>query len=488
MTLHLLTGLIPQNGLEILLRGAMSMFFSVIGDNSITIYTHKDDRDAEIFSIKLDIGEVSDDYIFGITFDYHDAIEIPIGNLVLTLDFIDRRNSEGESWVPSDLKVYDEGITFQFLKWSTSGSPMFDTHFSLEFGHLSVHLGKSDKKPMLDGFAMLDAVAITTSFGLHILGGLATAGGRLDIEGFGISLGGDGESDGGNSMASGVLAGDNDGGEAVNPTFDLSVWKYDVEPLGIDMQGKAECWFPINKQFGPIKIAQIGVRIDAEQTYDHQDGHGPQVEPRLAILIDGEAEIAGFLAQVDDLEVSFPLLRLTDFKGDDSNGWQYDMAGCAISYKEGGLEVAGALRKVVVTDTSGNSYIEYQGLCTLKAKDFGLSAIGAFGKVPTTGDDSYVTCFVIAAVDATIGGTPEFFITGVAGGLGLNRSLILPDVTHVPSSPFMLALEGFGGNPMGALESIRSALPAERGTLWFAAGLKFTTYQVVESRAVSLSR
>ena len=114
-----------------------------------------------------------------------------------------------------------------------------------------------------------------------------------------------------------------------------------------------------------------------------------------------------------------------------------------------------------------------------------ISAIGALGRVPVQGsDDSYVTCFVIAAIDYPLGGIPEFFVTGLAGGLGLNRQLVLPDVTYVSSSPFMLALSGFGNDPMGALDSIRTNLPAEWGSMWFAVGVKFTTYQVLETKAV----
>ena len=468
-----------KNGLEILLRGAMSMISSVI-PSSVSVYTKEDDEGNMALDISLSVEDVTDGKILGITVDFA-PIEIEMGNLVLTLDFKDTSDPEYNGDWANLHKSYNPGITLQLVKWFTAptADPILDDHLSLEFGHLSIHLGKADKKPMLDGFILLDAVAIITCLDFTFSGGFTTeAGGRLDIEGFGISLGGDGNTDGGNSLASGVLAGDEDGGEAVRPTFDLSVWKYDSNSLGIDMRGKAECWFPINKQFGPIKIAQIGVRIDDEQQYGGQD------EPRIAILIDGEAEIAGFLAQVDDLEVSFPLLKITDIKGDNSNGWQYDMAGCAISYTGPAIEIAGALRKTLITDTSNNEYIEYQGLCTIKTSTMAISAIGAFGRVPVTGGDSYVTCFVIAALDMPIGGPPMFFVTGLLGGLGLNRELYVPDISQVPSSPFMLAMDGFGSDPMGALESIRTHLPAERGSLWFAIGVKFTTFQVIESKAV----
>jgi len=182
---------------------------------------------------------------------------------------------------------------------------------------------------------------------------------------------------------------------------------------------------------------------------------------------------------VDDLSVSMPILDLFNF-----SDWKYDMAGCAISYTGPAIEIAGALRKTVITDTSDNEYIEYQGLCTIKTSTMAISAIGAFGRVPVTDGDSYVTCFVIAALDMPLGGPPMFFVTGLLGGLGLNRELYVPDISQVPSSPFMLAMDGFGSDPMGALESIRTHLPAERGSFWFAIGVKFTTFQVIESKAV----
>ena len=159
------------------------------------------------------------------------------------------------------------------------------------------------------------------------------------------------------------------------------------------------------------------------------------------------------------------------------------MAGCAISYTGPGLKVAGALRKTTLMDQAQNEYIEYQGLCTIGTPTITLSAIGAFGRIPSTNNDDYVTCFVIAAVDYPLGGIPEFFVTGLVGGLGVNRDLIIPPTKEIASSPFVRALDGFS-NPMEALDSIRAHLPAKRDSYWFAVGVKFTTYQVLETKGV----
>ncbi|PXY78481.1 MAG: hypothetical protein CXX81_07540, partial [Methanobacteriota archaeon] len=311
-----------------------------------------------------------------------------------------------------------------------------------------------------------------------------------------------------------------DGKDPVNPSFDLllssyrngsGTWNFDVAIK----DGQAEFWFPINKDFGPLKIEQIGVRYFTEN-------NGGQDEHRLGILIDGSAEVAGFMAQVDDLMVSFPLLDPFDFKGVDTLGWQFDMAGLAISYDGPSFSIAGALRKetsyayfpqgtdfadtypsndiITVNGTPSQfgddlpngmtaakalKYAEYQGLCTITTETLGLSAVGAFARVPNADGTGFVSLFVIAALDMPLGGPPFFFVTGLLGGLGLNRQLPIPNIVDVPQHLFIQTLGGdLAKNPMGALKLIKTQFPIQHGSFWFAVGLKFTSFQIIESRAV----
>jgi hypothetical protein len=113
----------------------------------------------------------------------------------------------------------------------------------------------------------------------------------------------------------------------------------------------------------------------------------------------------------------------------------------------------------------------------------GLSAVGAFAKVPLQDGSGFVSCFVIAALDMPLGGPPFFFVTGLLGGLGLNRQLQVPTIQQVPNNLFIQTLEGFS-DPMAALRGIKEFSPTEYGSFWFAVGLKFTTFQIVESKAV----
>ncbi|HIO25607.1 MAG TPA: hypothetical protein EYN17_06805 [Candidatus Poseidoniales archaeon] len=431
-----------------------------------------------------------------------------------TLASKDLNSSEDNSKKRTD--ELSPGVTLQLLHWNDS-TDVVTPHLSLEVGGLDLMLKRSNDKVLLDKFITLNTVGFAVSLDVNIVQeGIVNPsvefGGQLVLDDFGIVLGGDGESTGGNGMAAGLLTGGEDGKDPVNPSFDIILSCYDGAPLDVAIKdGQAEFWFPINKDFGPLKIEQIGVRYFTKDN-DGQDEH------RLGILIDGSAEVAGFMAQVDDLMVSFPLLDPFDFKGGvDGNGtlgWEFDMAGLAISYDGPSFSIAGALRKetnyayfpvdtpfashLTVLTSPGQAplpdgmtaaealeYAEYQGLCTITTDTLGISAIGAFARVPNADGTGFVSVFVIAALNMPLGGPPFFFVTGLLGGLGLNRQLAIPDIADVPQHLFIQTLGGgLAEDPMGALNLIKSQFPIEHGSFWFAVGLKFTSFQIIESRAV----
>ena len=71
-------------------------------------------------------------------------------------------------------------------------------------------------------------------------------GGRLDLDDFGISLGGNSSNNGGNSLAAGVLDG-GEGKDSVRPMFDIAIWCYDGKNLMLRFAGSMEYWFSVNK-------------------------------------------------------------------------------------------------------------------------------------------------------------------------------------------------------------------------------------------------
>jgi hypothetical protein len=126
-------------------------------------------------------------------------------------------------------------------------------------------------------------------------------------------------------------------------------------------------------------------------------------------------------------------------------------------------------------------------LCSIITPSFGISAIGAFARVPKADGTGFVSCFIIAALDMPLGGPPFFFINGLVGGLGLNRDLILPSIDEVENHLLIESLGGYS-DPMAALSNIKPQFPVQYGSFWFALGLKFKTVEIMETRAVLFAR
>ena len=151
--------------------------------------------------------------------------------------------------------------------------------------------------------------------------------------------------------------------------------------------------------------------------------------------------------------------------------------GLAISADMGGVVLAGGLLKTEVEGQPG-----YVGMLLGRFGVYGLSVFGGY-----TSLDGNPSFFVFGAVNGPIGGPPAFFITGLGGGLGINRELRIPDdPAGFPDYPFIAALDPYAdaGQPMQRLRELNLYFPPELGTFWFAGGISFTCFSLVDGVAV----
>ena len=74
-----------------------------------------------------------------------------------------------------------------------------------------------------------------------------------------------------------------------------------------------------------------------------------------------------------------------------------------------------------------------------------------------------------------------------AGGFGINRKLVVPtDLSRFGDYPLIQALDiaAQPQNPMDQLRALGQYFPMEKGTFWFAAGLSFNSFALVDGIAV----
>ena len=77
---------------------------------------------------------------------------------------------------------------------------------------------------------------------------------------------------------------------------------------------------------------------------------------------------------------------------------------------------------------------------------YGLSVFGGYGQGIADGQ-KFTSFFAFGAVNGPIGGPPAFFLTGIGGGFGINRALVVPtDLSRFGDYPFIKALD-LGAQP-----------------------------------------
>ncbi len=366
----------------------------------------------------------------------------------------------------------DAGL--EFYVFTDSGGGSFTFTPQLRCAGVGLGLTGADDAPLVNlsafrlggfkGYFFFDA---QFSSGLS----LNSFGGGLELVQLGIPLGlATGGGVGGNPVAASLLQSGGSSGDShpVNPGVDISAWYWSA-PDGdanfhIQLAGQTgPFWIGIHSGFGPIYIDQLGVQVNPAD---------------VQLLIDGSVKVNGLTAQADELTVSIPYKSLTT-PGD----WSLDLNGLALGFSAPGINIAGALLK------NPGPPVEYDGLLLIQITDLGFIAVGAYSTPtdPTT-HDTFTSLFIFAGVFIVIGLPPIIDITGLGLGVGYNRELLPPtDLNQLSKFLLVEALdntEAIANDPMGALMSIQTQIPAKRGSLWFAAGLHGVSFVVVNITAV----
>ncbi|MCA3260043.1 MAG: alpha/beta hydrolase [Rubrivivax sp.] len=347
----------------------------------------------------------------------------------------------------------------------------------LRLGGLGAKFGRKDAaKPLVDkgGFRLGAA-------GVFVRADIALAGpgaptlidhvyGAVEVDGLGLLIAPGSNS--GNPVAGSLVQPGGSGDKApANPPFDVLVA---TTPGGfaVKFSGEPRLRIQVRKTFGPLHIEEIDILYR----------EAPPGPGEVGLGLDASLALAGLKVQADDLTLFVPL----DAPGNLSR-WKLDLSGLSVSLSTSSVSISGGLLKTQAAGT-----IEYRGSLAIEVAGYGLSALGAYAR-PTDSQGAYTSLFVFLAISAPLGGPPYLFITGVAGGVGVNRRLLTPrDPAAVPSFPLVQAMDGpAASDPMQQLQRIGDDIPPSRGAFWLAAGVRFSTFELLRTTAlltVSLDR
>jgi hypothetical protein len=241
------------------------------------------------------------------------------------------------------------------------------------------------------------------------------------------------------------------------PGTALLALRTDAAPAAAYPAQGSGVWIDVQRSFGPLQIQRIGFTLS-------KDGVG--------VAFDAALSLSALKMAVMGLGVTIPLKAPFVPK--------FSIDGLDVELKGGAVTIAGGLLKI-----DKGTYLEFNGELIVKAANFSISAFGSYA---TTDPPSM---FVFVMVNAPLGGPPFFFVTGVSGGFGFNRTLELPPIDEVVSYPFVQGASSGPSNPFGSgstqndfLRVMDRYIGVDIGENWLAAGLTFTSFELVDASVV----
>jgi hypothetical protein len=224
--------------------------------------------------------------------------------------------------------------------------------------------------------------------------------------------------------------------------------------------GPLRYWKPLDKTIGPLKFKRIGGEWD---------------NGRLGVLLDASVSLAGLSVGLAGFAVRVEPAKLPKLTFADL---EFGLDGMDVSFARGPVTISGALLRTVE-----DGRVAYTGRAMIRAASFSIGAIGSY----TTTREGEPSFFIFGAFSGVLGGPPCFVVQGVAAGFGYNRALTIPDIEDVREFPLVaLALGPPETGEAGALDQLRASdhFPAVAGQYWIAAGIRFTSFKLVEGFAL----
>lgn len=222
-------------------------------------------------------------------------------------------------------------------------------------------------------------------------------------------------------------------------------------------------WFEVDKTIGPLSVRRLGMR--------YQSG-------RVELKFDAGLGVSCLTLALEGMGLSYPLDKLTTDTTEIWNNLQFSLDGASVAFARGPIVISGGLLK------TSDSPLQLDGTLQIKTGVFCLSALGSYANL--NGTPSFL---VFASLNKALGGPPEFFVTGIAFGFGVNRNLKLPTIDEVHSFPLVKAATdpaylGKDKDLRAISGKLAGHMAPSPGNYWIAAGVKFTSYGLIDSFAL----
>jgi hypothetical protein len=223
-------------------------------------------------------------------------------------------------------------------------------------------------------------------------------------------------------------------------------------------------WFKVQKSFGPLQVQRVGC--------EWKDG-------KIGLLLDSAVDVGGLHVGLTGLSVHLPP---SDPK---PANVELGLDGLDLSYRGGPISISGSFLKSEIT-VKGQKTIQYDGMAMIQAENFAITGFGSYASV-----DGRASLYIFAILHMELGGPPCFRVNGLAAGFGYNRKLTLPPIEEVYNFPLVRAAldanyfgSGADKSMQTAMRTLQKFIPPALGEYWFAIGLRFSSFEMIQAFAL----
>lgn len=222
-------------------------------------------------------------------------------------------------------------------------------------------------------------------------------------------------------------------------------------------------WFNLQKNFGPLYFDKVGIGYK---------------DSRIYVLVNAMATASGLSIALNGFGIG---MHIKNFD------IAFNIDGVAVTYTSNPVLLSAGFHGTIKP-------VDLTGSFLIKTTPITIGGIGGYTEV-----DNKPSMFLFAVLNAPIGGPAFFFVKGIAAGFGYNRKLVTPDITGVATFPFVVWAMGGPGTPpppdpngdiRQQVNNVLSGL-VQKGTVapqagshWLAAGIRFTSFEIVDSFAL----
>lgn len=209
-------------------------------------------------------------------------------------------------------------------------------------------------------------------------------------------------------------------------------------------------WISVKKQIGPCMIRRVKVSFE---------------EGEIVVALDAAVTISVLTLDFLELQARINLAKILEPS--------FGLQGLAVSVSKDPLFISGGLYYEKKED-------KYTGELTIQYQQFSFVGLGSYQPAAEGRKEAF---FAYLFVGYAFGGPPCFYVTGLAAGFGVNQKIQVPDIWHIADFPFIQAAEGKkkAGNAGEILEAAGSYIKTEEGSDFITAGVRFTSFGMVES-------